>query len=193
MTDPARRLPGDQQEIASRRDVLVIAGSAFAAAGSLAALWPLGQQMLPDASTRALAAIEVDLSPIEVGQAITVIWRGKPVFIRHRTPVEIAAEQVTRMPELIDRTAAAAGLPESAPAIPANRVKPGYEQWIVPVGACTHLGCVPLGNEGEFKGWMCPCHGSVFDTSGRIRQGPAPTNLPVPPYAFTSDNSIRIG
>jgi ubiquinol-cytochrome c reductase iron-sulfur subunit len=135
--------------------------------------------MNPSQDVLALSSIEVDLSGIEVGQSITVSWRGKPVFIRHRTEAEIAKAKDVAMADLPD--------PEG------DDVRAEKPQWLVLVGVCTHLGCVPLGQAGEYNGWFCPCHGSHYDTSGRIRKGPAPTNLPVPKYVFLDDNNIKIG
>jgi ubiquinol-cytochrome c reductase iron-sulfur subunit len=165
----------------SRRDFLYIATAAVGAVGAAATLWPLIHQMNPDASVLALASTEVDLSPIAEGQIITVKWRGKPVFIAHRTKKEIEEARATPLGSLPDPQ------PDEA------RVKKGRDQWLVQVGVCTHLGCVPLGHQGDYRGWFCPCHGSHYDTSGRIRRGPAPRNLEVPPYEFISDTSIRIG
>lgn len=184
----------------NRRDFLVLAGSAFAAVGAAATMWPFIAQMNPDASAQALASTEVDLSPIKEGQAITVMWRGKPVFIRNRTKDEIAAAEKVSLEELSDKSARNLAMPESAPALDDNRVKKGHENWLVMVGVCTHLGCIPKGNtpaeatmRGDYNGWFCPCHGSHYDTSGRIRKGPAPRNLDVPPYEFVSDTKIVIG
>jgi ubiquinol-cytochrome c reductase iron-sulfur subunit len=164
---------------ASRRDILYIATGAAAVVAAGAVVWPLVQQMNPDASTLALASTEVDLSAIPEGQIVTVKWRGKPVFVRHRTKKEIAAAEQVPLAQLPD------------PEADSKRVK--KPEWLVVVGVCTHLGCIPLGHEGEFDGWFCPCHGSTYDTSGRIRSGPAPTNLEVPQYAFLSDTKIKIG
>lgn len=163
----------------TRRDFIVVAAGAFAAVGAAAAVWPFIHQMNPSADVLALSSTEVDLSQIAAGQSLTVLWRGKPVFVRHRTATEI--EQAQK-----DDTAA---LPD--PQKDADRVK--KPEWLVMMGVCTHLGCVPLGQQGEYGGWFCPCHGSHYDTSGRIRKGPAPTNLPVPEYAFLNDTRIRIG
>jgi ubiquinol-cytochrome c reductase iron-sulfur subunit len=142
--------------------------------------------MNPDAGALALASIEVDLSPIKPGQAITVQWRGKPVFIRDRTEQEVEAARSVPLRDLPDPQADAA------------RVKKGHDNWLIVVGVCTHLGCIPKGqnlgdSKGEYGGWFCPCHGSMYDTSGRIRKGPAPENLHVPPYQFVSDTKIKIG
>jgi ubiquinol-cytochrome c reductase iron-sulfur subunit len=177
----------------SRRDFLLIATGAFAAVGAAAVAWPLIAQMNPDASALALASIEVDLSSMEEGQSITVMWRGKPVFIRYRTPAEVEAAREVPLAELSDPLARNANLDPDAPATDENRAAAETEQWLVMIGVCTHLGCVPLGQQGNFGGWFCPCHGSHYDTAGRIRQGPAPQNLPIPPIAFISDTNLRIG
>ena len=182
----------------NRRDFLVLAGNTFAAVGAAAVLWPFVQQMNPDASALALASIEVDLTPIKPGQAITVMWRGKPVFIRNRTADEIKQAEAVNVSELRDKSARNDALPENAPATDADRVKMGKQNWLVLVGVCTHLGCIPKGqsiadNRGDFGGWFCPCHGSHYDTSGRIRKGPAPRNLEVPEYSFISDTKVKIG
>ena len=165
----------------SRRDFLYIATAAVGAVGAAYAAWPLIDQMNPSADVLALASIEVGLGDISPGQSITVKWRGKPVFIRHRTEAEIAES------EAVDASILRDPEPDSA------RVKDGHAEWLVMVGICTHLGCVPLGEAGEFGGWFCPCHGSHYDTSGRIRKGPAPLNLEVPDYAFIADDRIQIG
>ncbi len=163
----------------TRRDFIVIAASAFGAVGAAAAAWPFIDQMNPSADVLALSSTEVDLSQIAAGQSVTILWRGKPVFVRHRTEAEIAKARE-------DDTAS---LPD--PQKDADRVK--KPEWLVMMGVCTHLGCVPLGQKGDFGGWFCPCHGSHYDTSGRIRKGPAPANLPVPDYVFLNDTRIRIG
>jgi ubiquinol-cytochrome c reductase iron-sulfur subunit len=166
----------------TRRDFLFVATGAAAAVGGAATLWPFISQMNPDASTIAAGApIEVDLAPIADGQIIKVFWRSKPIFIFHRTKKEIAEAQNVDV----------ATLPDPEP--DSERVKPGHDQWLVLIGICTHLGCIPLAHQGEYDGWFCPCHGSQYDTSGRIRQGPAPLNLALPPYKFVSDTTIRIG
>jgi ubiquinol-cytochrome c reductase iron-sulfur subunit len=166
----------------TRRDFLYIATGAIGAVGLAAAAWPMVAQMNPDASTIAAGApVEVDLSPIAEGQAIKVFWRGKPIFIAHRTKKEIGEA----------RSVDVASLPDPQP--DEKRVKEGHDQWLVLVGICTHLGCIPLAHEGNYRGFFCPCHGSQYDTSGRIRSGPAPSNLPLPPYEFIADNKIRIG
>jgi ubiquinol-cytochrome c reductase iron-sulfur subunit len=182
----------------NRRDFLVVVGNAFAAVGAASLLWPFIQQMNPDASTMALSSVDVDLSPVKEGQAITVLWRGKPIFIRNRTKTEVASAVDVDVKTLPDSLARNDALPTDDPATDANRTVKGHENWIVLVGICTHLGCIPKGQSmgderGEYGGWFCPCHGSVYDTSGRIRKGPAPRNLEVPPYAFSSDTKIKIG
>ena len=192
--DPAQ--PTDEE--LSRRDVMLIAAGGFATIGAAAALWPLLDQMNPDASTLSLSTTDVDLAPIAEGQAITVMWRGKPVFIRNRTAEEVKAAEGTSPADLPDNSARNDMLPEATPALDSNRVKDGKANWLVLVGICTHLGCIPKGqsmadSKGDFGGWFCPCHGSHYDTSGRIRKGPAPRNLEVPPYEFVSDTMIRIG
>ena len=166
----------------SRRDFIVLSASAVAGVGAAATLWPFINSMNPSADVLALASTEVNLAPIAEGQEIKIMWRGKPVFIRHRTQADIADA----------RKDDDATMPDPEP--DANRVKEGHEQWLVMMAVCTHLGCVPSGEKsGEYGGWFCPCHGSVYDTSGRIRKGPAPLNLPVPEYTFLSDTLIKIG
>jgi ubiquinol-cytochrome c reductase iron-sulfur subunit len=184
-------------EPVTRRDFIHIAATAFAGIGAAAALWPLVDQMNPDASALSLASVELDLAPIQPGQAVTIMWRGKPIFVRNRTPEEIKAAQDTPIADLKDPEARVLGSPE-VPATDAARTKSGHEQWLIAIGICTHLGCIPKGqrlgdNRGEFGGWFCPCHGSHYDTAGRIRKGPAPRNLDIPPYAFESDTKIKIG
>jgi ubiquinol-cytochrome c reductase iron-sulfur subunit len=166
----------------TRRDFLYIATGAAAAVATAGALWPIIAQMNPDASTIALGApIEVDLTPIAEGQVIKVFWRSKPIFINHRSKKQIGDAQNVDVAKLPDPQ------PDSA------RVKPGHEQWQVLIAICTHLGCIPLADQGPYDGYFCPCHGSIYDTSGRIRQGPAPLNLALPPYEFLSDTKVRIG
>ena len=189
--------PGEEDE-PTRRDVILVAAAGFAAVGAAAALWPLLDQMNPDQSALSLATTDVDLSHIEVGQAITVMWRGKPIFIRRRADDEIAAAKSVPVDDLPDPLARNANLPDNAPASDENRAGKDREPWLVMIGICTHLGCIPKGqsvgdNKGEFGGWFCPCHGSQYDTAGRIRVGPAPQNMAIPPYAFLSDNKIKIG
>lgn len=163
----------------TRRDFLFIATGAMAAVGAAAVVWPLISQMSPDASTLAMASTEVDIGSIPVGQIVTIKWRGKPVFINHRTPKEIEEAQNVDVATLRDPQ------PDSA------RVK--KPEWLIVIGVCTHLGCIPLGHAGDYNGWFCPCHGSVYDTSGRIRKGPAPLNLAVPEYSFMTDTKVKIG
>jgi len=182
----------------SRRDFIYLATTAFAAIGAAGALWPAIDQMNADASALSLGSTEVDLSPVGVGQEITVLWRGKPIFIRHRTAEEIKKAQEVPLSDLKDPYAQVSGTPSDLPAIDANRTKPGKENWLVAIGICTHLGCVPKGqapadDKGLYGGWFCPCHGSMYDTAARIRQGPAPRNLDIPPYEFNGDAKIRIG
>jgi ubiquinol-cytochrome c reductase iron-sulfur subunit len=166
----------------TRRDFLYIATSAAAAVGAAAVAWPLIAQMNPDASTIAAGApVEIDLAPIVEGQIIKVFWRSKPIFIFHRAAKDIQLAQSVDWHSLPDPA------PDSA------RVKPGHDQWLVVIGICTHLGCIPLPHEGNYDGWFCPCHGSQYDSAGRIRQGPAPLNLYLPPYEFVSDSKIKIG
>lgn len=166
----------------TRRDFLYIATGAVGAVGAAAVAWPMISQMNPDASTIAAGApIEVDLAPVAEGQVIKVFWRGKPIFITHRTKKEIEEARKVNVSSLPD------------PEPDQKRVKEGKEQWLVLIGICTHLGCIPLAHQGAYDGYFCPCHGSVYDTSGRIRSGPAPTNLPLPPYEFLADTKIRIG
>lgn len=166
---------------AGRRDFLYIAAGAVGAVGVAGAVWPLINQLNPDASVLALASIEFDLSGIEQGQSVTIKWRGLPVFVRNRTPAEVAEAQAVPMSDLKD------------PQTDQQRTKEGHEQWLIMIANCTHLGCIPVGESGDFGGWACPCHGSQFDTAGRIRKGPAPTNLVVPPYEFISDTLVQIG
>jgi ubiquinol-cytochrome c reductase iron-sulfur subunit len=178
----------------SRRDFLYIATGAAGVVGAALTAWPLVDQMNPDAAALALATIEVDIASIATGQSLTVKWRGKPVFIRNRTPEEVEAASKTNLAELKDPVARNANLAADAPATDlARSAGEGKENWLVMVGVCTHLGCVPLGQSGDFGGWFCPCHGSHYDTAGRIRKGPAPENLTVPTFAFMSDTKIRIG
>jgi len=174
----------DDVPVKSRRDFIVVATYAMGAVGAGAVAWPLIDQMNPAADTLALASIEVDVSKIEEGQSITLKWRGKPVFIRHRTEDEIGRANDVALTDLRD------------PQADIDRAE--KPEFLALLGVCTHLGCVPLGQKvgevkGEYDGWFCPCHGSHYDTSGRIRKGPAPTNLEIPPYSFVSDQVIKIG
>ena len=168
-----------KQKTEQRRDFLFTASYALGSVGLGVAIWPLIDQMNPDASVKALATTEVDISDVDIGKTITVLWRGKPVFIRRRTQDEIKEAENVKIEELKD------------PEKDQDRVQ--KSEWLVMLGVCTHLGCVPLGNKGEFNGWFCPCHGSHYDTSGRIRKGPAPTNLEIPKYEFVKNNIIKIG
>ena len=197
----------------NRRDFLYIATGAAGAVGAASAIWPFIDQMNPDAATLALAEIDVDVSQVAEGQSITAKWRGKPIFIRYRTAKEVEEAKAVELGALKDPVARNANLPADAPATDTNRATGGggqpsggegqpaggegmsqtREQWLVMVGVCTHLGCIPLGQSGPYDGWFCPCHGSAYDTAGRIRQGPAPENMAIPPYAFTTDTNIRIG
>jgi ubiquinol-cytochrome c reductase iron-sulfur subunit len=177
----------------TRRDFIFIATGAMAAVGTAAAIWPFIAQMNPDASVLALSTVDVDLSPVAEGQAITIKWRGNPVFIRHRTPREIEEARGVKIDQLPDPAARNENLPDSAPATDENRAAKDKPQYIVMMGVCTHLGCVPLGTSGDYDGWFCPCHGSHYDTAGRIRKGPAPENLHIPHYQFVSDTQLRIG
>ena len=169
----------EEDKKTNRRDFIFSASYALGAVGVGAAVWPLIDQMNPDASVKALASTEVDISGVEKGQSITVLWRGKPVFIRRRTQEEISNAQNVNLKELKD------------PQKDEDRVK--KSEWLIMTGVCTHLGCIPLGDKGEYGGWFCPCHGSHYDTSGRIRKGPAPTNMEVPKYEFVNSNTIKIG
>lgn len=168
----------------TRRDFLYLTAAAMGAVGAGSALWPFVHSLNPAADTLALASTEVSLAGIEVGQSVTITWRGKPVFIRRRTPEEIQEAEKVSMDDLRD------------PQTDKDRVQKG--EWLILVGVCTHLGCVPLGQRttdprGDYHGWFCPCHGSHYDTSGRIRKGPAPKNLEVPTYTFLSDTKVKIG
>ena len=170
----------------TKRDFLKLVTGAGAAIGGAAFAWTLVDSMNPSKDVLALSAVEADLAPIAEGSGITIVWQGKPIFIRHRTPAEIKSAEDVQLSQLIDPQADSA------------RVKPSHAQWIVLIGICTPLGCVPLGNKpsdprGDWGGWFCPCHGSQYATSGRVRHGPAPANLALPPYAFETDSKIKIG
>jgi ubiquinol-cytochrome c reductase iron-sulfur subunit len=182
MTDSAHSAHSEDGE--TRRDFLYLMAGGLGLVGTGVAIWPIIDSMNPSAEVLALATTEVDLGPIQEGQRVTVTWRGNPVFIDHRTEQQIAAARAVPLDDLPD------------PQPDEDRVQ--QPKWLVMVGVCTHLGCIPLGqkpgqNRGEYGGWFCPCHGSAFDTSGRIRKGPAPRNLDVPPYRFIEDEKIRIG
>ncbi|MFZ0845467.1 MAG: ubiquinol-cytochrome c reductase iron-sulfur subunit [Pseudolabrys sp.] len=166
----------------TRRDFLYITTGAIGAVGAAAVLVPLIAQMNPDASTIAAGApVDIDLAPIADGQIVKVFWRSKPIFIFHRAKHDIELAKDVDWHTLPD------------PEPDSERVKPGHEQWLVVIGICTHLGCIPLAHQGDYDGWFCPCHGSQYDSAGRIRKGPAPKNLYLPPYKFTSDTKIQIG
>ena len=178
----------------NRRDFLYVATGMAGVVGVAGAVWPFIDQMQPDASTRALSSVEVDISALEEGMSMTVKWRGKPVFIRNRTAKEVEEAKAVQLADLKDPLARNANLPADAQATDeARTASKDRENLLVQLGVCTHLGCVPLGQAGDFGGWFCPCHGSHYDTAGRIRKGPAPENLPVPVLAFISDTMIRIG
>ena len=168
----------DQKKV-NRRDFIYTASTVVGVVGVGAAAWPLIDQMNPDASVKALATTEVDVTSVKPGQSITVLWRGKPVFIKRRTENEISEAKSVSMTELKH--------PEK------DEDRASNPEWLVMLGVCTHLGCVPLADKGDYKGWFCPCHGSHYDTSGRIRKGPAPTNLEIPKYEFVNSNTIKIG
>lgn len=165
----------------SKRDFVTVAAGSVAAVGTACTIWPFIDSMNPSADVLAMASIEVDISGVLPGHTMTVKWRGKPVFITNRTSEEIEEARNIEISKLPD------------PQDDKDRVKEGKDQWLVTIGICTHLGCVPLDNQGDFDGWFCPCHGSHYDTSGRIRKGPAPRNLDIPPYEFISDTKIKIG
>lgn len=186
MNDEIETTTPDPSDQKTRRDFLYISTTVFSLFGVGAFTWPLIDSLNPAADTLALSTVDVDLSPIGEGQAVTVKWRGSPVFIRHRTQKEVVEARSVKLSDLPD--------PQSDEA----RVQSGHDRWLVVIGVCTHLGCIPLGNKtgqqkGQYGGWFCPCHGSHYDTSGRIRKGPAPENLWLPDYRFLSEDRIRIG
>ena len=165
---------------------MMLTAASLAGIGACAAAWPFIDSMNPSADVLALASIEVDLSPIQVGQSLKVKWRGVPLFIRHRTKADIDYAKAVPMSDLRD------------PETDAQRTQPGHEEWLIVIGVCTHLGCIPLAGAGDFGGpdhggWFCPCHGSQYDTAARIRKGPAPKNLHLPPYKFLNDTRIKVG
>jgi len=180
----------------TRRDFIYVASGAVAAVGAAAAAWPFIDQMNPSTAALALATVEIDISAIQPGQQIVYKWRGHPLFVRRRTPAEIASSNAVDVNSLPDTNARNANLPDSALATDADRAtKP---EWLILIGVCTHLGCTPTVStpqipEGDYGGWLCHCHGSQYDTAGRIRKGPAPQNLAVPPYAFLSDTRVKVG
>ncbi|HEX3484799.1 MAG TPA: ubiquinol-cytochrome c reductase iron-sulfur subunit [Micropepsaceae bacterium] len=191
-----------QTEEPTRRDFLYIATAAVGAVGAATTLIPLIGQMNPSADVLALASIEIDLTPIMPGQSVTFTWRSHPLFVRRRTPDEIAAARAVKVQDLLDPVARNASLPDNAPATDENRIHPsqgaGKPEWLVLVGVCTHLGCTPEAStaqsrQGDYGGWLCHCHGSQYDQAGRVRVGPAPRNLDVPNYAFLSDTRIKVG
>jgi ubiquinol-cytochrome c reductase iron-sulfur subunit len=165
----------------NRRKFITSTAYTTAGIGLACAVLPFVDSMNPSSDVQALASIEVDISNIKEGEEKKIMWRGKPIFIKHRTAEEISSAQNVSLSELKD------------PEEDSKRIKLGKEKWLITIGICTHLGCVPIGGQGDYKGWFCPCHGSQYDTSGRIRKGPAPKNLEVPPYEFISENLIKIG
>lgn len=177
----------------TRRDFLYYATAGAGAVAAGAAIWPLVNQMNPSADVQALSSIRVDVSAIEVGTQLTVKWLGKPVFIRRRTEEEIAYARGVPLTDLVDPNAENSNIAPDSPATDENRALSPDGQWLVMMGVCTHLGCVPLGDAGDFNGWFCPCHGSHYDSAGRIRKGPAPRNLPVPVAQFVDDTTIQLG
>ncbi|NVJ92638.1 MAG: ubiquinol-cytochrome c reductase iron-sulfur subunit [Methylocystaceae bacterium] len=184
MADTATNVENKTEAGESRRDFLLLATSAVGVAGTAAAIWPFVDSMNPSADVLALSTTEVDISQIEEGQSVTVVWRGKPVFVRHRTAEEIELAEKDNTADLRD--------------VQKDEDRVQKPEWLILIGICTHLGCIPLGQKpgdprGDFGGWFCPCHGSHYDTSGRIRKGPAPRNLAVPPYEFLDDENVKIG
>ena len=177
----------------TRRDFLYFATAGAGAVTAGAAIWPLVHQMNPSADVQALSSILVDLSGVETGTQITVKFLGKPVFIRRRTEKDIEEARAVDVSELPDPTAENSNLPPDTPATDENRVLEGREEWLVMWGVCTHLGCVPLADAGDYHGWFCPCHGSHYDTAGRIRKGPAPSNLEIPTARFIDDTTVQLG
>jgi ubiquinol-cytochrome c reductase iron-sulfur subunit len=183
-----------EEPAGTRRDFLYYATAGAGAVATGAAVWPLINQMNPSADVAALSSIFVDVSGVEVGTQLTVKWLGKPVFIRRRSPEEIEAARATALSELPDQNARNTNIGDTADASDQNRAMDEAGEWLVMMGVCTHLGCVPLGDgAGDFGGWFCPCHGSHYDQSGRIRRGPAPENLPVPTAAFIDETTIKLG
>jgi ubiquinol-cytochrome c reductase iron-sulfur subunit len=184
----------------TRRDFLYYATAGAGVVATGAAVWPLIDSMNPSADVLSAGKVDVDLSGMEIGQRVTVKWQGKPVFIWRRSPESIAAARATPLSDLVDPVDDARENPNHAqdmPALDENRTADAAGEWLIVIGVCTHLGCIPLGQDGstlgDFGGWFCPCHGSHYDTSGRIRKGPAPRNLDIPPYQFLSDTLVRIG
>lgn len=177
----------------TRRDFLYVATGAAGAVAVGAAVWPLVNQMNPSADVQAMASIQIDVSAVEVGSQLTIKFLGKPVFIRRRTPEEIEAGRAVEMSELVDTSAENANLAADALATDQNRTLDAAGEWLIMTGVCTHLGCVPIGEAGDFGGWFCPCHGSHYDTAGRIRKGPAPQNLHIPVMRFVSETVVELG
>jgi len=185
-------------DLPCRRDFIVQAAGAFVAVGSAAALWPFIHQMNPNDASPPLPVVDVDLLPIQPGQMITVAWRGQPIFIRHRTPEEVQLARSPPLSDLPDPYARNASVPQRSPAADANRTQAGHENWLIVIGICTHLGCrllpqQPAQTTATGEGWFCPCHAARFDLAGRVRSGPARTNLPVPPYQFVTPTRVTIG
>lgn len=178
---------------ATRRDLLYFATAGAGVVVTGAAVWPMVNQMNPSADVQAASTMRVDISSIEPGTQMTVLFQGKPVFIRRRTEEEITAAREVALSDLIDPLAENDNLGSDDPATDENRTIDDAGEWLVMIGLCTHLGCVPLGDAGDFGGWFCPCHGSHYDTAGRIRRGPAPANLPVPPAVFVDEFTILLG
>ena len=177
----AQNLENIKDNKISRRDFIVTTSCASAVIGAACALWPLIDSLNPAADILAESTLEYDLSNIKVGQVVAIKWRGKPVFISRRSPTEIAAVRAVDINILPD------------PQTDEDRVKNGHDEWLITIGICTHLGCVPISKQGDYDGWFCPCHGSQYDASGRVRQGPASKNLEIPPYSFINDTKIKIG
>ncbi len=178
----------------TRRDFLYYATAGTGAVAAGASVWTLVDQMNPSADVRALSSIFVDISGVQVGTQLTVKWRGKPVFIRRRSPEEIEAARAVALTDLVDAKSENANLPAEADAADQNRTLDEAGEWLVMIGVCTHLGCVPLGDgAGDFGGWFCPCHGSHYDTAGRIRKGPAPRNLDIPVAKFETETTLKLG
>ncbi|SMC11250.1 Ubiquinol-cytochrome c reductase iron-sulfur subunit [Roseovarius aestuarii] len=177
----------------TRRDFLYYATAGTGAVATAAAVWPLVDQMNPSADVQALSSIRVDVADVAPGTQLTVKWLGKPVFIRRRTQAEIDEARAVDLAELPDGDARNENIDDGSPATDENRSMDESGEWLVQMGVCTHLGCVPLGDAGDFGGWFCPCHGSHYDTSGRIRKGPAPENLPVPVAEFVDETTIKLG
>ncbi|MGJ8612054.1 MAG: ubiquinol-cytochrome c reductase iron-sulfur subunit [Octadecabacter sp.] len=183
-----------EEHHATRRDFIYYATAGAGAVITGAAVWPLVNQMNPSADVLALASIRVDVSAVNVGTQLTVLWQGKPVFIRRRTEDEIAQGRAVALDDLVDTSAENANLQDGAEATDENRTLDEAGEWMVQMGVCTHLGCVPLGDgAGDFGGWFCPCHGSHYDMAGRIRKGPAPRNLPVPVASFVDETTLQLG